>query len=355
MPDDAPDCLNELVDHHNLVGIDVSPAAANGATANGATANGSRTSRERRTSPDRRLSSDRRLTRDRRLTADRRRSLERRLTMERRLVAELRRVGVERDTLQHRADGHAAQIAAVEHRKEEFILAASHDLMTPLTSIHGFAQLCLRQLAEPEPDHAALKRGVEAIDAKCRAMTSLIGNLLDAARIQAGLFESSPAPCLFVDCLAGVLAHLSPDERARIDLVLPDAPLTGEWEQEQIEQVLANLIGNALKYSEAPERVCVTVENRTGELEVAISDHGLGLPSEELGHLFVRFYRTPQARASGLPGTGLGLYICRGIIAAHNGRLWAESKGAGKGTTFRFTLPSSASLDAPQRRPTSEP
>ena len=98
-------------------------------------------------------------------------------------------------------------------------------------------------------------------------------------------------------------------------------------------------MGNALKYSPEDERVRVAVERRTGEIEVAVSDRGIGIPPEELPRLFERFHRTPQALASGLSGTGLGLYICRGIIGAHGGRIWAASPGEGQGATFRFTLP----------------
>jgi signal transduction histidine kinase len=136
-----------------------------------------------------------------------------------------------------------------------------------------------------------------------------------------------------------VLARLNPEERARVDVALPDAPLAGEWEQQRVEQVLANLVGNALKYSPESERVSVTVERRAREIQVAVGDRGMGIPPEELPRLFGRFYRTPQALASGLSGTGLGLYISRGIVVAHGGRIWAESPGEGRGATFRFTLP----------------
>jgi two-component system, OmpR family, phosphate regulon sensor histidine kinase PhoR len=136
-----------------------------------------------------------------------------------------------------------------------------------------------------------------------------------------------------------VLARLNPEERARVDLALPDAAVAGEWEQTRIEQVLANLVGNALKYSPESERVTVAVERRAREIEVAVSDRGMGIPPQELPRLFERFHRTPQALASGLSGTGLGLYISRGVIAAHGCRLWAESPGERQGATFRVTLP----------------
>lgn len=103
--------------------------------------------------------------------------------------------------------------------------------------------------------------------------------------------------------------------------------------------MLANLIGNALKYSPASAPVSVVVQRHPGEIEVAVADEGMGIPAEELPRLFERFHRTPQAQASGLPGTGLGLSICQGIIEIHEGRIWPESAGVGQGATFRFTLP----------------
>ncbi len=81
------------------------------------------------------------------------------------------------------------------------------------------------------------------------------------------------------------------------------------------------------------------MERRAGEVEVAVSDRGMGILAEELPPLFNRFHRTPQAVASGHPGTGLGLYICLGIVTVHSGRIWAESPGEGQGATFSFTLP----------------
>lgn len=88
--------------------------------------------------------------------------------------------------------------------------------------------------------------------------------------------------------------------------------------------------------------VCVTIERLQYEIHVTVRDRGMGIPPEELARLFQRFHRTPQARESGLPGTGLGLYISSGVVAAHGGRIWAESAGLGEGAAFHFTLPCDA-------------
>jgi len=244
--------------------------------------------------------------------------------------------------LSETAESRADRFEELNRLKEEFIATASHELKGPLTSIKGFAQLLLRTIEELQLRRESIAQGLTTIEAQSALMTRLIDDLLDASRLQAGALELRAAACDLAENLRVVLGRLNAAERERIDVTLPDAPLSGVWEQARIEQVLTNLVSNALKYSPETERVSVTVERRTNEIELAVADRGMGIASSELSQLFERFYRTPQAIASGLPGTGLGLYICRGIIAAHGGRLWAESGGEGQGATFRFTLPTAS-------------
>jgi signal transduction histidine kinase len=256
-----------------------------------------------------------------------------------RLNEKLRRVAEERDALRLVAEERVTALEELDRLKEEFIATASHDLKSPLTSIRGYAQLLRRRVRAPAPDLEQVAHGLEVIDSQGAAMARLLDDLLDAARIQAGGLEPRKAPCDLGECLDTILARLNLDERERVEVRLPDAPMAGNWEQKRIEQVLANLVGNALKYSPDIERVSVVVERGSEEIEVTVSDRGMGIPPKELPHLFQRFHRTPQARASGLSGTGLGLYICRGIVEAHGGRIWAASAGEGEGATFRFALP----------------
>jgi signal transduction histidine kinase len=229
--------------------------------------------------------------------------------------------------------------AELDRLKEEFITTASHDLKGPLTSIRGYSQLLLRRVRARAPNIEQMAQALAAIDAQTSAMVRLVDDLLDASRLQDGRLQLQTVPCDVGECLDSVFARLNPQERARVDVSLPDAPLAGAWDRTRIEQVLANVVGNALKYSPESERVSVAVARRIQEIEVVVGDRGLGIRPEDLPRLFERFHRTPQALASGLPGTGLGLYICRGIVEAHGGRIWAESAGDGQGARFRFTLP----------------
>jgi signal transduction histidine kinase len=257
---------------------------------------------------------------------------------------ELRRFAQEQDELRCAAEARVARLEDLIRHKDEILATVSHDLRAPLTVIKGSAQLLLRRMDHPEPDLAAVTRGLAGIDAQTMKIVRLLDDLLAASRGQSGGTEPRTKPCHIEDCLVTVIARLSPTERNRVDVARADGLLTGEWEQSMVEQVLANLIGNALKYSSEHTKVEVIVEQRSEMIEVAVADRGIGILPNELLTVFERFHRTPQAIASGVPGTGLGLHICRGIVIAHGGRIWAESPGEGEGTTVRFTLPISSLL-----------
>lgn len=233
-----------------------------------------------------------------------------------------------------------ASLEELDRLKDDFISIASHDLKSPLTSIGGYAQRLRRLVANPTPNNRAdVLDGLGVIVEQVAAMTRLLDDLLDASRIQAGALELRTTSCDLVECLDTILRRFNPEEQGRIEVHVAEMPLVGEWDQKRIEDVLGNLLRNALKYSPESGRVSVALEQRDREVEVAVTDRGMGIAPEELPQLFQRFHRTRQGRASGLPGTGLGLYISHGIIALHGGRIWAESPGEGKGATFRFILP----------------
>jgi signal transduction histidine kinase len=125
----------------------------------------------------------------------------------------------------------------------------------------------------------------------------------------------------------------------RIEVKAP-ARVKGVWDAARLQQVLQNLMTNAIKYAPEGGEVRVAVKADARQVTVSVRDRGLGIAPEELPQLFERFYRV--ARTRGLEGSGLGLYICQGIISAHGGRIWAASEGLGLGSTFAFSLPRSS-------------
>lgn len=255
------------------------------------------------------------------------------------LAEEVAALRAERDALQQRIDDYSHRLETLTQTRDEFIAAASHELKSPLTSILGGAQYIERLLRAPGPDLDKAVVWARGIQDKARIMTLLINDLLDASRIQTGAFDLRLAPCDMNECIAAAIQRLAPDWRARITIVPSSTSANGYWDRQRLEQVLANLLDNALKYSPGGEPVSLVVETGADEVVVSVRDRGIGVPSAELPRLFERFYRTESASVTGIPGTGLGLFICEQIISAHGGRLWAESDGVRMGSTFHVTLP----------------
>jgi signal transduction histidine kinase len=146
------------------------------------------------------------------------------------------------------------------------------------------------------------------------------------------------------ELLRSVLDRLDPDTHARCNLELePGAATTGTWDIQLVERVLANLVSNAAKYSDPASPIDIQVTNLDAAVHVTVGDHGMGLSADELRQLFQRYTRTQRARDRGAMGAGLGLYVCGGIVQAHDGRIWAESDGVGQGAKFHMLLPAARS------------
>ena len=252
--------------------------------------------------------------------------------------ADLARVGHEQKRLLRAAEQQAIALKKLDHYKEEWTIAIAHDLRNSLTMILGNAEISQRFLAQ-NAHLEEIPESLAVIKDQAMVMAGMLDDFLDGAFLQDPAFVLRKEPCDLRDCTSRVLNRFPPPQRKRIEVRLPAEPIISLCERGRMEQVLLNLIGNALKYSAEDRPVEVLVDRREEEVEIAVTDQGIGVRPEDIPHLFQRFYRTGQARASGAPGMGLGLYLCHSIIAAHGGRLWAESPGDGLGATFRFTLP----------------
>jgi PAS domain S-box-containing protein len=229
----------------------------------------------------------------------------------------------------------AARAEAVRGREQMqwFLGMVAHDLRNPLSSILASAQLLERQ--GTSPDHRASSAAIIANQA--RRMNAMIDLLVDAARIGVGELKVQPAPMDLV-ALAREVVEARQVTTAQHHILLEAPPrLDGTWDAARLEQVMDNLIGNAIKYSPSGGEVHLLIVRQDNQALVTVSDQGLGLHPDELPQLFQLFSRLESART--IEGSGLGLYIVRGIVEAHGGRIWAESAGSGQGSTFGLTLP----------------
>ncbi len=215
--------------------------------------------------------------------------------------------------------------------REEFISMVVHEIGQPLTNISGYAQLLERGKVTDE----AWTRAVSTIAAETRRLRRLVQDLADAARMTAGRFQVELSACDLVE-IAREQVELARGRTDRhvITLEAPPALPPVRCDRDRLAQVFSNLIENAVKY--APDgHIRVTIRAEGGEVCVCVSDEGPGIPPEEMETIFHPYVRLHRGEAA---GSGLGLYITRGIVEAHGGRIWVDS-APGKGTTFTFCLP----------------
>ncbi len=224
----------------------------------------------------------------------------------------------------------------MERLRAEFLGMVSHELRTPLTSIRGSANTLLDE--EESLDPAEMRQFHRIIFEQSERMRGLISDLLDVARIETGSLSVSPAPTelpVLVDEAKNTFLATGGRDNIRIDLP-PDLPLVMS-DRRRIVQVLNNLLSNAARHSEDPAAIHLSVALQGIHVAISVSDNGRGIPADRLPQLFRKFSRS-QSEEEG-SDTGLGLAICKGIVEAHGGRIWAESDGPGKGARFTFTLP----------------
>jgi len=246
---------------------------------------------------------------------------------------------------------YKAERRAVNAR-EEVLSVVSHDLRTPLNAVSVGARVIdgvLRRGGElDESDHEVLRRQVRVMLRAIAGMDGLIADLLDAARLDAGTFSIESLPVDLTALIGRTLDLLEPQARASgVSLVWAgERPVPGvRGDAARVTQVLSNLVTNGIRHARRGGDVSVRAESVGGEIVVTVSDDGDGIPPERLEHLFDRFWQADRESGRPRDGAGLGLWIARGIVEAHGGRIRAES-GPERGTRFTFTLPR---LEGPPR------
>ncbi|MCC6169821.1 MAG: GAF domain-containing protein [Caldilineaceae bacterium] len=237
-----------------------------------------------------------------------------------------------------------------EEMKSTFTSIISHELKTPVALIKGYAQT----LARPDAawDAATARQSLEIIEEEADRLEALINNLLDVSRIQASGLRLDFAE-VDLEALARKIAEAYRTQTSTHQIELDfGAPLPLVWgDEERLRQVLTNLLGNAIKYS--PDGGVIRIggwSQRPPELDgqervvLFVADQGIGIPQEELNHIFERFYRVDSSLRRSTSGAGLGLFLTKAIVEAHGGQIWARSE-SGRGTTFFIALPVAHPVD----------
>ncbi len=234
----------------------------------------------------------------------------------------------------------------LDQLKSTLISTVSHEIRTPLTAIKGSATSLLRE--DVQWDEATKREFLQDISEECDRLKRLVDDILDMSRIDSGMLRLDRRLTSLeqlVQKVVGVARRRYPGFHFTLAMEAGLPPV--EMDEARIMQVLHNLIDNAVKYSGDSRQIDVAVAVSPQTVEVSVADHGVGIPADQLTFIFDRFHRLEQLSAG---GAGLGLAICRGIVLAHGGKIWAES-ALGKGSTFRFTLPRVGCTKPPELEP----
>lgn len=220
--------------------------------------------------------------------------------------------------------------------KEQFTAMIAHELRSPLTPIINYAQI----VARPNQRRETIERGTNIIMSQAWRLSRLVSDLLDSSRLSSGQFTLSYGPCDAVKLVEEVVEQLrpvAPYHKFAIDV--PGTPIIGNWDYSRLQQALGNLLDNAIKYS--PEETTITVRawRIPGKVSISVHNEGESIPFADIDQLF-RPYSRLSGTSNRLKGSGLGLYIAKSIVEAHEGELQLERPSEEKpGTTFTFDLP----------------
>ncbi|MDE3183628.1 MAG: PAS domain S-box protein [Bacteroidota bacterium] len=231
-------------------------------------------------------------------------------------------------------DLYTKRLQELNKYKDEFMVMTSHELKTPLTVIMANLHVLSEVMAEEDYNTVFIKNSVRQVE----KLSDLVNDLLDVSKIVAGKLALNFTLFDLRDLVYEVVNNLQQITKSHTIVFNKNTNiLMVNADRERIGQVIINILGNAIKYSRKQGKIVVNAFEKEGDVEVNVTDQGIGIPPKDITNIFLRFYRV-SGSASSFSGSGIGLYISSEIIKGHSGKIWAESK-VGKGSVFHFSLP----------------
>jgi signal transduction histidine kinase len=232
------------------------------------------------------------------------------------------------------------RLKELDRMKSDFVSHVSHELRTPLTAIKGAVDLVLREVAGPLTEKQV--HYLNRVRSNTQHLAGLINDLLDLSKIESGRIEVKSSRVSLDGLVHDVVEALRPvaaEKVIALEATICEPSILVWADRDKINQVLTNLIGNAIKFTPVQGRITVSA-SRNGEetVQVSVSDTGPGVPPDEKERIFAKFYQIAQVNGENSKGTGLGLAISKALVELHGGKIWVESE-KGRGSTFSFTLP----------------
>jgi GAF domain-containing protein len=246
------------------------------------------------------------------------------------------------------------QLEIASRHKSQFLANMSHELRTPLNAILGYTELIADNIYGEVPER--MREVLERVDKSGRHLLGLINDILDLSKIEAGQLALALAPYAMdgvAQTVATQVGALAAEKQLGFEVVLAEDLPIGQGDERRLTQVLLNLVGNAIKFTDAG-KVVVRVGTSADAYVVAVTDTGPGIAEGDLEKIFEEFQQADTTRAKAKGGTGLGLAISRRIVEMHGGRLWVEST-LGQGSTFSFTVPVNVEQQVAVPRPGARP
>jgi PAS domain S-box-containing protein len=256
----------------------------------------------------------------------------------RRLERDRDAVAAERERLLASERTVRAEAERANRLKDDFVAMISHELRTPLNAIMGWTELMSRKRDDPD----MLARGIDVVLRNTRLQTQLISDLLDISRIVSGKLRLEVQVIDLVSIVEAAIETVQHDAETKgvqivSELQRDQAPMAGD--PERLQQVVWNLLSNAVKFTPRGGRVRIALRRRGAQAEITVADDGIGIAPAFLPYVFDRFQQADVSRTRRVGGLGLGLSIVKNLVELHDGNVWAESQGEGRGATFTVLLP----------------